>query len=161
MPSAAATESRSWRSRGRRVMTFLIRQDAHANSEGQTQDSQANNIRAARQFRFSRISILSLPRSTSRARFRPTDFVAPGRLTPTHGPSVAPQAHERPARSKSSRISPTYPGLSGHAHAFSAPRFTPAAPDALRSGRSSGAVSRRALPNRSPAFAAPRSCASG
>jgi len=43
------------------------------------------------------------------------------------------------------------------------PRFTRDArsePEVLRSGRSSGPVGRRGLPNRLPAFAVPRSCAS-
>ena len=113
---------------------------------------------------FSHISILSPSRCTSRAPSRPTDLAAPWRLTPKNDPSGAPQAHECPAPSQSSRFPPTWPGLSGEAHAFSSPRFNadaPSAPKAHRSGRSSGPVGRRGLPNPPPAFAAPRSCASG
>ena len=112
---------------------------------------------------FSRIRIRSPSHTTSPAPFRPTDFAAPEHLTPKNGSSGAPQAHECPALSQSSRIPTTWPGLSGEAHAFSSPRFTPdapTAPQALRSGRSSGPVRRRGLPNPPPAFVAPRSCAS-
>jgi len=112
---------------------------------------------------FSRISMFSSSRAIAHARFRPADFAAPERLTAKNGTSGALRAHECHALSQSCGIPPTWAGLSGAAHVFTSPRFTPdapSAPQARRSGRSSGFVRRRGLPNRPPAFAVPRSCAS-
>jgi len=70
---------------------------------------------------FSRICILSPSRTTSPAPFRPTDLVAPERLTPKNGTSSAPQAHECPALSRSSRIPPR-PGRDFQGRLTSSPR---------------------------------------
>ena len=62
---------------------------------------------------FSRISMFSSSLAIAHARFRPADFAAPERLTAKNGTSGALRAHECPAPTKSSRIPPTWAGLSG------------------------------------------------